>query len=340
LSLTLEEIAQKVDGKLEGDGSATVKDVAEIQNAEEGEISFLENPKYAKYVETTNAEAIFVKKDFEGDYKNLIRVENPELAFSKVLEYFRPSPPIPEPGISESASIADSAILGVDIYIGPNVVIQDEAVIENKAIIKANSFVGRGSRVGAESFINSNVSVYNDCKLSENVTIHSGTVIGSDGYGYSRTAEGIEKIPQRGGVIVERDVEIGANCTIDRGTIGDTVIGHGSKLDNLIQVGHNVKIGSYCFIVSQTGISGSTSVGDGVTIAGQVGVAGHIDIGDGAQIAAKSGVTKDVEPGTTVFWYPAREQKKARRDIVNIRRISQLKDKVKELEQKIKEMKG
>ena len=340
MKLTLKKIAELIDGELEGDHSAIVNDVAEIQNAKEGDITFLSNLKYGHYVDETGAEAIIVTKDYQGDYKNLIKVENVNLAFSKMLEHFRPSPPQPEPQINDNATISEDAILGVDIYIGPNVVIEENSVIENGAIIRANTYIGRGARVGANSTIHPRVTVYHDCTIGENVIIHSGTVIGSDGYGYTRTDSGIEKIPQKGAVVIEDDVEIGANCTIDRGTISDTKIGKGTKLDNLIQLGHNVHVGEYCFIVAQTGVAGSTTIEDGVTIAGQVGIAGHIKIGKGAQIAAKSGITKDVPPGTTMFWYPAREQKQARKDIINIRRIAKLKQKIKDIEKEIEIMKG
>lgn len=340
MKLTLEKIAEIIDGELEGDESAVVYDVSEIQHAGPGEITFLGNLKYEHYLDDTEAEAIIVSKNFHGDYKNLIRVENVNLAFSKMLDHFRPSLPEPEPQIHESAIVSEDAILGVDIYIGPNVVIGDNAIIENGAFIKANSFVGRGSRIGANSVIHSRVTIYHHCTIGENVIIHSGTVIGSDGYGYTRTDQGIEKIPQKGGVTIEDQVEIGANCTIDRGTISDTRIGKGTKLDNLIQLGHNVEIGQYCFIVAQTGIAGSTKVEDGVTIAGQVGIAGHLTVGKGAKIAAKSGITKDIPPNTTMFWYPAREQRQARKDIINIRRIPKLKKRIKQLEQKIETMKG
>ncbi|MCF7885342.1 MAG: UDP-3-O-(3-hydroxymyristoyl)glucosamine N-acyltransferase [Candidatus Marinimicrobia bacterium] len=340
MKLTLNKIAEIVDGDLEGDGSAIVHDVAEIQNAGKGEITFLGNPKYEHFVNDTEAEAIIVDQDYDGQYKNLIKVKNVNLAFSKMLDHFRPSPPKPEPKIEKSAFVSEKAILGVDIYIGHNVVVEDGAVIENGAVIKSNSYIGVDSRVGANALINPRVTIYHNCTIGEDVIIHSGTVIGSDGYGYTRTDGGIEKIPQKGGVVIEDNVEVGANCTIDRGTISDTRIGRGTKLDNLIQLGHNVKVGKYCFIVAQTGIAGSTTIEDGVTIAGQVGIAGHIRIGKGARIAAKSGITKDVPPDTTMFWYPAREQRQARKDIINIRRISKLKDRVKELEKIIETKKG
>lgn len=340
MQLKLSKIAEITGGKLKGDGSAVIHDVSEIQNADEGDITFLGNPKYEHYVQETNAEAIIVDPDFSGDYKNLIRVENVSLAFSKMLDHYRPSPPQPEPQIHSQATVSENAILGVNIYIGPNVVVEDEAVVENGAVVKANSYIGYKARVGANSLIHPRVTLYNNCAVGENVIIHSGTVIGSDGYGFTRTQEGIEKIPQKGGVVIEDNVEIGANCTIDRGTISNTRVGKGTKLDNLIQLGHNVEVGEYCFIVAQTGIAGSTKVDDGVTIAGQVGIAGHIKIGKNAQIAAKSGITKDVPPNTTMFWYPAREHSKARKDIVNIRRISKLKERIKKLEQEIETMKG
>lgn len=339
IEFSLGQISKIVDGILEGDESSIITDLAEIQHAKEGQLTFLGNPKYRKYLSITKATAILVPKDFGGSYKNLIRVENPNLAFSLMISRFRPSPPLPAPGIHKTACIAKSAKLGKNTYIGPNVVIEDKAVIENNVSIFANSYIGAETQIKSETVIHPNVTIYHNCQIGTDVLIHSGVVVGSDGFGFVRTEKSIKKIPQAGRVVIGDDVEIGANCSIDRGTLGDTVISKGTKLDSLVQIAHNVKIGEYCFIAAQSGIAGSSTIEDGVTIAGQVGVAGHLKIGAGAIIAAQSGVAKDVPPGTIAFGYPAQEQKKARREIASLRSIPDIKAKLKEIEKIIKRLK-
>ncbi len=337
MTITLKELNDLVGGELQGDPKANIKDVAEIQNALPGEITFLGNAKYKKYIETTGAEAIIVQKAFESDFKNLIKVDNVNLAFSLCLAKLRPEIQKKSPSIHKTAVVAKSAILGTDIYIGPNVVVEDNAVIENGAYIYGNCFIGNGGRVGAESVIHPNVTIYHQCAVGVRNIIHSGTVIGSDGYGFVRKNATIEKIPQTGKVIINEDVEVGSNCSIDRGTIGDTIIGKGTKLDNQIQVGHNVKIGKYCFVAGQTGIAGSTKIGDYVTIAGQVGIGGHIEIGSKAIIGAQSGVSKSVPEGEFWFGYPAAQYKVATKRIGYIRLIPDLKKRIKEIEKIINE---
>lgn len=332
MNFSLKEICELVSGELSGDPKASIHDVAEIQNALPGQITFLGNDKYRRYINSTEATAIIVQKDFDGEYKNLVKVDNPNLAFSLCLAKLRPEIPQKSTEIHKSAYVAKTAILGTDIYIGPNVVIDDNAIIENGAFIHAGSFVGNGARISTNSVLHPNVTIYHKCIVGENNIIHSGTVVGSDGYGFVRNERGIEKIPQTGKVILGKDVEIGANCAIDRGTIGDTEIGEGTKLDNLIQVGHNVKIGIYCFIAGQSGVAGSTKIGNYVTIAGQVGISGHINIGDRVIIAAQSGITKDIPEGGFWFGYPATPYKEKTREIANIRSIPDIKKRLKEIE--------
>jgi UDP-3-O-[3-hydroxymyristoyl] glucosamine N-acyltransferase len=339
MTYTLAQISRIVQGNLKGNPDAIITDIAEIQNACKGELSFLSNPKYTKFLETTGAEAILVPKDFKGKFKNLILVENPNYAFSLLIAKFRPRIPLPKPHIDPSASIAKTATIGNDVYIGPNVIIDDHVVIGNKTTLFGNIYIGKESTIGSSTVIYSNVSIYHRCQIGNDVIIHSGAVIGSDGYGFVRTEDGISKIPQEGGVVISNDVEIGANCAIDRGTLGNTVIGKGTKLDNFIHVAHNVKIGQYCFIVAQSGISGSTQIADGVTIAGQVGIAGHLKVGKGAIIAAQSGITKDVPPGAIMFGYPAQERSKARREIGNIRSIPDIKERLKIIERELEQLK-
>lgn len=332
MNFTLAQISQLVDGRVEGNPETVITDLAEIQYAEDGELTFLSNPKYTKFVSTTKASAILVSNDFQGEFKNLIRVADPYYAFSQLIPRFRPPLPLPEPGIDPSAKVAGSAVIGENCYIGPNVIIEADCRIGDKVILLGNSYVGQQSEIGDGSFIFTNVSIYHRCKIGPNARIHSGTVIGSDGYGFVRTKTGISKIPQEGGVEIGPDVEIGANCSIDRGTLGNTVIGKGTKLDNFVQIAHNVKLGEYCFMAALSGVAGSSRIGNHVTIAAQVGVAGHLNVGDGVIVTAQSGVTKDVEPNMILFGSPAQERQKARREIAHIRSIPDIKERLKKLE--------
>lgn len=335
MTYTLAQIAQLVNGKVEGNPNTVITDLAEIQHAGKGELTFLSNPQYAKYVSETRAAAILVASDFDGRFPNLIRVADPYLAFSQLIPKFRAPLPLPEPRTDASATIADSALIGKNCYIGPNVIIAANCKIGNHVTLLGNSYIGQYSEIGDSSLIFANVSIYHRCKIGKNVRIHSGTVIGSDGFGFVRTSAGIAKIPQEGGVEIGDDVEIGSNSSVDRGTLGNTVIGKGTKLDNLIQIAHNVKIGEYCFMAAMSGIAGSTQVGNYVTIAAQVGIAGHLHIGDGAVIAAQSGISKDVPPNTIMFGYPAQEQSKARREIAHIRSLPDIKARLKQLENEL-----
>jgi len=332
MPFALSQIAEIVSGTLEGNPSQEIEDIAEIQHARPGEISFLGNPKYSRYLESTRASAILVPRDFNGQFSNIIRVENPNYAYAQLIPHFRPGPPIAEPGIHPSAAIDPTANVAASAYIGSHVAIAANSTVEEGARIHANCSVGYGSHVGKDSVIYANVTLYHDVQIGRHVILHSGTVVGSDGFGFVRTEDGISKIPQAGGVVIGDEVEIGANCAIDRGTLGPTEIQQGPKIDNLVQIAHNVKIGKYCFIAGQVGIAGSATIEDQVTIAGQVGIVGHITVGKGAIIAAQSGVSKPVRPRTLMFGYPAQEMRKARRELANIRMIPDLKERLKALE--------
>jgi UDP-3-O-[3-hydroxymyristoyl] glucosamine N-acyltransferase len=237
-----------------------------------------------------------------------IVVENPQLAMAKTLELFSPKR-ITEKNIHSSANISSKSTIGDDVSIGPGVILMSGSIIKNGSHIGANTFIGENVVVGFNSVIHPNVTIYEDTLIGDYTIIHSGTVIGCDGFGYVINKDSNYKIPQTGKVEIKNNVEIGSNCSIDRGTIGNTIIEEGSKLDNLIQIAHNVKIGKNCLIASQVGISGSTFIGDSCTFAGQVGVAGHLKIGSSSTFAAKSGVTKSLEGGKTYAGFPAREIK-------------------------------
>ncbi|MFH1214636.1 MAG: UDP-3-O-(3-hydroxymyristoyl)glucosamine N-acyltransferase [Candidatus Neomarinimicrobiota bacterium] len=335
MQLTLGQVARLVNGSVRGDEAAVVCDVAEIQHARSGEITFLANPKYAKYMTTTTATAVIVEDNFSGAFPNLVLVKNPNLAFSIILAHFRPELPLPAPQIHATAIIASDVQVGKNVYVGPHVVIESGVIIADDVVIQANCYIGQSVSIGEGTVIFPNVSIYHKCVIGQKVRIHCGVVIGSDGFGFVRVQNGIEKIPQAGRVVIHNEVEIGANTTIDRGTVSDTVIGRGTKLDNLVQVAHNVKIGEYCFLAAQVGVAGSTIIEDSVSIGGQVGIAGHLHIGSGVMIAAQSGVSKDVPTGMFVLGSPAQERMKAAQEFAHIRSLPEIKERLKKLEAEV-----
>jgi len=335
MQLTLGQIARLVDGTVKGDEGVLINDVAEIQNAHQGAITFLANPKYAKYLASTLATAVIVAEDCPGSFPNLILVKNPNLAFSIVLAHFRPEQPLPTPGIHPTAVVADDAQMGEKVYLGPYVVIESGVRIADNVTILAHCYIGQSVSIGSGTMIFPNVSIYHKCVIGKKVRIHSGVVIGSDGFGFVRVADGIEKIPQAGRVIIQDEVEIGANSTIDRGTVGDTVIGRGTKLDNLVQIAHNVRIGEYCFFAAESGVAGSTIIEDAVSVGGQVGIAGHLHIGSGVMIAAQSGVSKDVPSGMFILGSPAQDRLKAAQEFAHIHSLPEMKERLKKLEREV-----
>lgn len=336
---TLGELAALVAGEIDGDPEVEIRGVAEIHNATPGTISYLHSPKYKKYLLTTEASGVVVTPDEEVGDLNAIRVDHPALSFSRILDHFAPS-------TGAAAEIHPTALIGADVRMGQDVsvgayaVIEDGAELGDNVVIGPQSLVGRESKIGESTELKFHTVVYPRCLIGKKVTIHSGTVIGSDGFGYI-THEGIHhKTPQIGRVVVEDNVEIGANCTIDRGTIGDTVIGEGSKLDNLVQIAHNVKLGKGCLVAALVGIAGSTVVGDYVAFGGQSGATDHIEIGAHARIAAKTGVTKSLPGGRTYAGMPARDIWEKNRMDALVRRLPDLVKKVKQLESRISRQKG
>jgi UDP-3-O-[3-hydroxymyristoyl] glucosamine N-acyltransferase len=341
---TLKELAKLVDGEVIGDGSIVITGVAGIKEAREGDITFLANPKYFSLADKTNASAIITSPDVKAISKPTIRTDNPSLAFTKIISLIAPHEAAHPKGIHSSAILGKNVSLGKDVAIGPYAVIEDDVSIGDRAIIYSGCFIGRKTRIGNDTLIYPNVSIRESITIGSRVIIHCGTVIGSDGFGFV-TVEGIHhKIPQVGTVEIGDDVEIGANVTIDRARFDKTIIGSGTKIDNLVQIAHNVVIGENSIIVAQVGISGSTTIGKNVTLAGQVGVVGHIDIGDNAVVMAQSGVSKSVPAGTFVWGYPAKPHDIAKRInacVHNLPRlyehVAELKKKIEELESKLKE---
>jgi len=342
---TLAEIAKIVEGELIGDGAIRITGLNGIKEANEGDLTFLAHFKYISLAKTTKASAILVSKDVKLPAKALIRTENPSIAFSKIASIYNKLDAHQIVGIHHTAVVADNALIGHNVAIGPYVVIDQKSQIGDNTTIQAGSYIGHQTIIGKNTFIYPNVTIRERIHIGNNVIIHSGSVIGSDGFGFEEMAGVQTKIPQIGTVVIEDDVEIGANVTIDRARFDKTIIGKGTKIDNLVQIAHNVIIGENCIIVSQVGISGSVHVGKGAKLAGQAGIAGHLSIGEGVIVAAQAGVTKSVPPHTVVSGYPATVHDKAKkinallhRLPIYVQTIKDLKKQVEEVQTKIKDI--
>lgn len=346
--MTVQELAQFVNGEITGGGEIEISHLAKIEEADTGDITFLSNPKYAKYLTSTKAAAILISKDAE--YKELasrqnpivlIKVDNPYVSFLKLIDLFYPEPQPLAKGVHQSAVIAPTATIEDGAAIGANVVVGARSIVRSSSAIWHNTVIGDDVEIGSDALIYPNVSIRERSKIGNRVIIHSGTVVGSDGFGFAPKPDGTyEKIPQRGNVVIEDDVEIGSNCSIDRATLGETRIKRGSKIDNLVQVAHNVTLGENTVIAAQTGIAGSTAVGKNCLFGGQVGVVGHIKIAERSTIAAQSGVSKSItEGGKTFFGTPAQEISEMRRIIVSQRQIPELLKEFENLKKEVIELK-
>ncbi len=312
-SIKLGEIAALVEGELVGDPKLTITGVAGIKEARPGDITFLSNSKYLAYLDQTQASAIITPPDTVSPKKTLIRTPNPSKAFTQVISFFVPSTAVKAAGIHPTAVLGANVRMGGGVALGAYCVIEDNVVIGDGTVIDAHCFIGRETMIGAGVHIFPSVTLRESTSVGDNVIIHSGAVIGSDGFGYETVDQVHVKIPQIGSVVIEDDVEIGANVCIDRGRFQKTWIKKGTKIDNLVQIAHNVVIGENSLIISQAGISGSAELGKNVIVAGQAGIVGHIRLGDGAIVAAGAGVTKSVPDNTIVLGSPAKpiaEQKK------------------------------
>ncbi len=336
--ITAAKLAELVGGELVGNGDVVLTGVNSLDSASDGDISFLGNKKYAKQVADTAAAAVLVGKDFDTasvSGKTLIVCDNPNGAFAKAVELFAPPPVEYPPGVHPAAVVADSATLGEGVHVGPCAVVEPGASIGDGTVVGAGCYVGHNVEIGANTLIYPNVSIRERCVVGSRVIIHSGTTIGSDGYGFEAGPMGIVKIPQVGIVRIGDDVEIGANCAIDRARFGETHLKQGVKLDNLVHVAHNVVVGEFSMLIGQCGIAGSTKIGRGAIIAAQAGINGHITIGDGAKVAGTAGVVKDVPPGGVVVGTPAEPQRDFMARIILPKTVAKLKAKVEELEKKI-----
>lgn len=334
MTFTAAEIAKHLGGEVLGNPSIALKGLAPSEHAQAGDLTFAENADHFARAERSNASAVLVDGEFASDTKTLIRVPNSRIAFAKVMPLFFPEPTFAA-GIHATAIVAQSAQIDPSVHIGPYCVIGEEVCIGARSVLQGGSSIGAGSALGEEVNIFPNVTLYPRTRIGNRVRIHSGTVIGSDGFGYVLDGGVHRKVLQIGHVIIDDDVEIGANVTIDRGALGPTTIGKGSKIDNLVQIAHNVAIGEHCLVVSQTGISGSTKLGNYVVLAGQVGLAGHLKIGDRVVIAAQSGVMHNIPDGEKWFGYPAQPDRQTKRQIIALQQLPDLLRRVSDLEKRL-----
>jgi len=323
-TVPIEEIAAFVDGRYTGPADRLISGVATLADAGPEQLTFLANPKYAAMVATTNAGAVLVGNDVAGDDARWIRVGDPYFSMARVVANWFAARPHPI-GISPHASIASTANVAPTAGIGPFVTIADGVTIGENTFIYQGVSIEAGATIGSECVIYPNVAIYDGTKIGDRCIIHANAVIGSDGYGFATHGGRHHKIPQIGIVRIENDVEIGAGTTIDRAALGETVIGEGTKIDNLVQIGHNVRVGKHCFLVSQVGIAGSTELGDYVAVAGQSGFAGHLKIGSRVQVAAKSAVLEDVADGVKVMGIPAMPFREFARREATLRRMTRKK---------------
>jgi UDP-3-O-[3-hydroxymyristoyl] glucosamine N-acyltransferase len=335
---TLAELATELKGHLIGDGSLVIHDVAGIREALPGDITFIANSRYDAYLEETRASAVICARDTRMTRVQVILVDNPYLAFQQAVRIFRPDRDRPAPGVHPSAVVAKDAVLGKDVSIGAWSVIEPGARLGDRVVIMAHGYVGPRAEIGSESCLYPQVTVREDCAIGVRCILHPGVVVGSDGFGFAFDQGRYHKVPQVGNVVIGDDVEIGANTTIDRATTHSTRIGDGTKIDNLVQIGHNVVIGKHCIIVAQVGISGSTELADYVTVGGQAGLIGHIKVGEGAMVGAQSGVTKSVPAHTVVSGYPASPHGLWKRVQALLHKLPQMIQRLRDVEERVQKL--
>ncbi|MFO7723137.1 MAG: UDP-3-O-(3-hydroxymyristoyl)glucosamine N-acyltransferase [Bacteroidales bacterium] len=339
MKFTARQIADLIGGHVDGNPEAEVSAIGKIESATPGSLAFLANPKYTGFIYTTGASIVLVRKDFVPEQPvdaTLIRVEDPYVAFATLLEFYQQAR-MSGHGISPMASIHDTAVIGEDVYIGEFAVIGARAVIGKGSRIYPQVYIGDDTIVGENTLLYAGVKIYHDCRIGSHCILHSGVVVGADGFGFAvQTDHSYKKVPQTGNVILEDYCEIGANTTIDRATLGSTIVRKGVKLDNLVQVAHNVEIGEDTVIAALTGISGSTKLGGRCMIAGQVGFVGHIEVADEVKIGAQSGVTGSIrEKGAVVLGSPAVDASLYKRMLVWFRKLPDLAVRLQELEKKL-----
>lgn len=341
MEFSAKQIAAFLHGEVVGDENAKVHTFAKIEEGVPGALSFLSNPKYTPYIYETKASVVLVNRDFMPEHDvpaTLVKVDNAYECLARLLTLYEQSKPKKE-GIDPLASIGKGATIGKDVYIGPFAVIGEGAVIGDNTRIYPHTYVGDHASVGNDCLLYSGVNVYHDCRIGNRCILHSGAVIGADGFGFAPTADGYEKIPQTGIVILEDDVEVGANTCVDRATMGATVVHKGVKLDNLIQIAHNDEIGSNTVMAAQVGIAGSTKVGEWCMLGGQVGVAGHISIGDKVELGAQSGVPGSIDAGKRLIGSPPMELRTFFKAQALIRKLPEIYAELNSLHRQVDELK-
>ena len=341
MEFTAQQIADFLQGEVIGDAQVKVNNVSKIEDGKPGTLSFLANPKYTHYIYTTKASIVLVNRDFEPEEKitaTLIKVNDAYSCIAQLLNLVNQARP-EKKGIDSSASIAASVAIPQSIYIGAFTYIDENVKLGENVKLYPQVYIGENVTIGENTIIYPGVKIYHDCVIGNNCIIHAGTVIGADGFGFAPHNGSYEKIAQIGNVVIEDFVEIGANTTIDRATMGSTIIREGVKLDNLIQVAHNVEVGNNTVIAAQTGIAGSTKVGSHCMIGGQVGFAGHISIGDRVNVGAQSGIPNNVKPDSTILGYPAVPAREFARSVVMIKKLPELRQTVDDLRKEIETLK-
>jgi UDP-3-O-[3-hydroxymyristoyl] glucosamine N-acyltransferase len=338
--MTLLELADRLSCRLEGDGRSEIHRVTGIEQAGPGDLTFFSNPRYTAALRRTRATAVILSEEAPPAPCAMLRTRDPYLAFANALSFFVDSTP-PDPGIDRLSAVAPGATLGADVSIGPFVAVGRGARIGDRTVVYPNVCIGSDAVIGEDCVIHSHVAIRARVVIGNRVVVQNGAVIGSDGYGFVRRPDGThQKIPQTALVVIEDDVEIGANTAIDRPAVGETRIRAGAKLDNLVQIGHGVRVGRNALLAAQVGIAGSTTIGDGVMLGGQVGVAGHVEIGRNAVAAGQSGVTNSLPEGAFVTGYPAIDNREWLKSSAIFRRLPDLRRKIAELERRVADLAG
>ncbi|MBR5235613.1 MAG: UDP-3-O-(3-hydroxymyristoyl)glucosamine N-acyltransferase [Bacteroidaceae bacterium] len=341
MEFTAKQIAAYVGGEIVGDENATVCTFAKIEEGVKGALSFLSNPKYASYIYDTQSSIVLVNNDFVPEkpiQATLIKTANAYESLAKLMTLYESVKP-KKVGISTMASVAASATVGENVYIGPFVYVGENAIIGNNTIIEANVSVGDNATVGSDCILYNGVTIYHDCKVGNRCILHAGSVVGADGFGFAPSADGYEKIPQIGIAILEDDVEIGANTCIDRATMGATIIKRGVKLDNMVQIGHNVVVDEHTVMAAQCGVAGSTKVGSWCMVGGQAGISGHIKIGNQVKVGGHSGVNNNTADGKVIMGYPAFDHSQFARATVIFKKLPEMYREMDTLKKEIESLK-
>jgi UDP-3-O-[3-hydroxymyristoyl] glucosamine N-acyltransferase len=331
MSFTAAEIARQLGGEVRGDGAIVLKHFSQVDTAQPGDLTFAENAEFFARADLGAASAIIVDGPFTSTRKVLIQVPNARIAFARVLELFFPES-VPAAGIHPTAVIAGSARIDATAHVGPYCVVGENSRIGPRSVLQGGNHLGPDCQLGEDVRLFPHVTLYGRTRIGNRVRIHAGSVIGSDGYGYVQDGGVHRKVPQIGNVIIGDDVEIGANVTVDRGALGSTVIGKGTKIDNLVQIGHNVEVGEHCLLVSQVGVAGSCKLGNYVVLAGQVGLAGHLSLGNKVVVGAQAGVMTDIPNGQTWLGSPAQPDRLAKRQMIAVQHLPDLLRRVAALE--------